>query len=78
MEPQKVKENDMGLFWTIYLSGYVIALLYLTDQFIDYCIKNKINYSEELADNKTLGMMLLYSLGSWLTVLFCCINREKD
>ena len=68
----------MSLFWAIYVSGYVIALLYLTDQFIDYCIKNKINYSEELADSKTLGMMLLDSLGSWLTVLFCYISREKD
>jgi hypothetical protein len=68
----------MSLFWSIYLSGYVIALLYLTDQFIDYCIKNRINYSEELANNKTFGMMLLYSLGSWLTLLFCYITREKD
>jgi hypothetical protein len=68
----------MCLFWTIYLTGYIVALLYLTTQYIEYCDKNRIDYNEELTDNKTLGMMILYSLGSWLTVLFCYISEEKD
>ena len=69
----------MGIFWTVYLTGCILALVYLTEELIDYCIKNRINYNEALSDYKTIGIIALYSLGSWLTLLvFCCANHEND
>ena len=69
----------MDIFWTVYLTGCVLALVYLTDQLINYCVKNRINYDEVLSDYKTIGIIALYSLGSWLTLLvFCCANHEND
>jgi hypothetical protein len=69
----------MDIFWTVYLTGCILALVYLTEELIDYCIKNRLNYSEVLSDYKTIGIIALYSLGSWLTLLvFCCANHEND
>ena len=69
----------MDIFWTVYLTGCILALVYLTEELIGYCIKNRINYNEVLSDYKTISIIALYSLGSWLTLLvFCCANDEND
>ena len=64
--------------WKIYLIGFAVALFYITYQYIGYCIKNKVDYKKELRDSKVLMMLVLNSLGSWFSVLFCWVTRDKD
>jgi hypothetical protein len=68
----------MSIYWQIYLIGFAVALFYLTYQFIGYCVKNKIDYKAELRNQATLMIIVLDSLGSWLTVLFCWLTRDVE
>ena len=68
----------MNIYWEIYLIGFAVALFYLTYQFIEYCIKHRIDYRSELKDNRIIGMIILDSFGSWLTVLFCWLTRDVE
>ena len=68
----------MNIYWEIYLLGFAVALFYLTYQFIEYCVRKRIDYRRELMDSKVLGMIVLDSLGSWLTVVLCWLTRNVE
>ena len=68
----------MSIYWQIYLLGFVVALFYLTYQFIEYCVKRGIDYRVDLRNFQVLGLIVLDSLGSWLTVLFCWLTRDVE
>ena len=68
----------MNIYWQIYLLGFAIALFYLTYQFIEYCVRKRIDYRRGLMDFKVLGMIVLDSLGSWLTVVLCWLTRDAE
>lgn len=68
----------MNIYWEIYLLGFAVALFYLTYQFIEYCVKRRIDYRGEIKNPKVLWVIVLDSLGSWLTVLFCWLTRDAE
>ena len=66
----------MNIFWLIYLSGFGAALFYISYEYIKWCIKNRLDYREGFKDVNTLSMMVLFSLGSWLTVIYLVFNDD--
>ena len=68
----------MNIYWEIYLLGFAVALFYLTYQFIEYCVKRRIDSRREITSPKVLGMIVLDSCGSWLTVLLCWLTRDVE
>ena len=68
----------MNLFWLIYLIGFGVALFYTSFQFIRWCEKHRIDYRNQFRDVNTLLMIILESFGSWITVIFKYVTRDKD
>lgn len=65
------------LFFHIYLLGFIIALFYVSSEFIEFCKKNKIDYRYMFNNDKILFNIILDSLGSWITIIVYYINRNK-
>ena len=68
----------MNIFWLIYLSGFGAALFYISYDYIKWCTKNRLDYREGFKDVNTLSMMVLDSLGSWLSVFFLYISSKDE
>lgn len=68
----------MNAYWLIYTSGVMFALIYMTYDFIQWCMNKHLDYREHLRGYKIPFMIVLYSLGSWLTVILLHMGRERD
>ena len=68
----------MNIYIEIYLIGFAVALFYISYQFIEWCIKNKIDYAANLHNPSILGLIIFEALGSWLTVLVCHLTKDVD
>ena len=68
----------MSIYWFIYLLGFGFALFYITDDFIGWCEKNKMDYREGLNDTRMIFNFILMAIGSWATVLFIYMSKEYD
>lgn len=68
----------MDVFWYIYAVGVVVALFLITDEFKKWCLKNRIDPNTATSDYNVLLMIVIDSLGSWISVGFWWFTREKD
>lgn len=68
----------MNIFWLIYLSGFGAALFYISYEYIKWCAKNRLDYRKGFNDVNTLSQIVLDSLGSWLTVVFLYLGRDRE
>jgi hypothetical protein len=66
----------MEIFWLIYFSGLIFALYYVTNKFIAWCVKNKIDHKAALRDWGNLCGIAFDSLGSWITVIFYYLSKD--
>ena len=64
------------MVFKIYVLGFIVALFYISFQFIEYCVKNRMDYTAAFSDYNILSMIILESLGSWLTVIVCFLTRN--
>lgn len=65
------------IFLQIYLLGFIVALFYVSSEFIEFCKKNNIDYRLAFKDNAIIFNIILDSLGSWFTILFYYIGQDK-
>jgi hypothetical protein len=68
----------MSIYWLIYLSGVVFCLYWMTADYIDWCVKRKIDYRKEFRDLELPFNIAICSLGSWLMVLFLYWTKRKS
>ena len=68
----------MNVFWYIYAVGVVVAMFLITDEFKKWCLKNRIDPNTVTSDYNVLLMIVIDSLGSWISVWFWWFTREKD
>jgi len=68
----------MNIFWLIYLSGFGVALFYISYEYIKFCINRHIDYRASLSDIDTLTQIVIDSLGSWFTVAFLYIAHLME
>jgi len=68
----------MNIFIQIYLIGFAVALFYVTYEFKKFCLKNNLDFQSAINNQLILLNIVLDSLGSWLTVLFYYIGRNKE
>ena len=66
------------MFWYIYAVGVVVAMFLITDEFKKWCLKNRIDPNTVTSDYNVLLMIVIDSLGSWISVWFWWFTREKD
>ena len=62
---------------TFYLIGVLIASYMVTQDFIEFCDNNRLDYKEEFRDDMFVMNFILAALGSWLTVLIICFYKMK-
>jgi len=68
----------MSIFWFIYLLGFAVSLILVSNDFMNWCVKNRYDYREGFNDPMIVFMMIIESLGSWLTVGVCLLSRDND
>ena len=67
----------MSVYWLIYLSGVVFSLYLMTTDYIDWCVKRKIDYRKEFRDLEVPFDIAICSFASWLMVLFLYWSKKK-
>ena len=68
----------MNLFWYIYVSGFITALLVITGEFRKWCMRHRISPEAVSRDYGVLLMILLDALGSWVSVGFFLFTKDKN
>lgn len=66
------------IIWEIYLIGFAVALCLVPYVYAKWCDKNGLYSYQEMTRLGALGAMLLFALGSWLTVGYILINEFDD
>lgn len=68
----------MSIYWFTYLLGFIFALFYITDDFMGWCTKNKMDYREGLNDTRMKLDIILFAIGSWASVFFLYMTKQDD
>ena len=65
------------MIFKIYLLGVVVALFYVTFEFKKFCEINNLDFQSACNNPSILFNIFIDSLGSWLTILFYYIGRDR-
>jgi hypothetical protein len=68
----------MNIFWFIYLIGFITALFFETCEFRKWCIKNHLDPNLSNWDFTVMLGIFMSSIGSWVSVAFWYLSRDKD